>query len=443
MATQLRCNCGGVYQWDAVHYRCRQCEDTITDNELWAKQRPPVWKYVSLRESKKNKISLIKGFFTWLEYQNTEAGGMEPGELIQLHLDKRYQALEQRNPALEYYVPELIKEYILSKRHLRTGSKQNIISSLYNLFEANKVPLPRDPELQRAAKKGSTPPVNKSQWVDLEGLQHYRSMIEGNMNRMYVSALLLMNTAGMGQDEVVEFSNQGYLSCMEKLEKGLNDTSIIKIHLKARKDLDESNDYHTYIFARDALQALENWLQERARFKESWTRKTGQDFEETAEEALYVTRRATPLTTNALTAYWSYRSKALGIVEQKRGADSSHRTGWSTHIGRRFFKTWGYKTPAPNWIWDAMMGHVVDDNNYLELFNDDAYMVQQLQVAEPWFNLLSSPVPFDLESRFEVEKREKALELRLENVESKVQEYEAALREIKKMRDYREQIEDT
>jgi hypothetical protein len=94
------------------------------------------------------------------------------------------------------------------------------------------------------------------------------------------------------------------------------------------------------------------------------------------------------LTQNALGKAFLYRARKLGIYPPIGNRDVGNRYGWSPHIIRSFFKTWMWKCSAPNWIADAMMGHGVDSNEYMILFNDDAYMIEQLIQAEPWFNII-------------------------------------------------------
>ena len=118
----------------------------------------------------------------------------------------------------------------------------------------------------------------------------------------------------------------------------------------------------------------------------------------------------------------------------------TRRTGWSCHIGRRFFKTWGWKSPAENWIFDAMMGHKIDANNYLELFNDDQYMINQLKKAEPWFNILSSPVPFGLEDREQAIKREGVLETKIDNLEAEIEAIKLMVRKNAEANEIKDQL---
>ena len=44
------------------------------------------------------------------------------------------------------------------------------------------------------------------------------------------------------------------------------------------------------------------------------------------------------------------------------------------------------------------------------LFNDDGWMLEQFEKAEPRFNLLSSPTPFDLESAYRIEELQSQLD---------------------------------
>ncbi len=91
-------------------------------------------------------------------------------------MDNRYKALEDRDPEIEYEVIELLIQYLIFKKHLRCGSKKNIISKFYTFFSVNKVTLPRNEEVIRVAKRGSTPPFNKSRWINVEGLKKWVKM---------------------------------------------------------------------------------------------------------------------------------------------------------------------------------------------------------------------------------------------------------------------------
>ncbi|MCJ7731565.1 site-specific integrase, partial [Candidatus Bathyarchaeota archaeon] len=213
----------------------------------------------------------------------------------------------------------------------------------------------------------------------------------------------------------IEWSNKGVEYTQSKLEQGLFGKKALRVDLEPRKDLAERFNYHTYVYAKDTVNALENWLDFRQK-----KRYSGQ--------ALFVNKNGAPLTHNALGKSFLNRSRKLGIYTPKGTSDVGNRYGWSPHIIRSFFKTWMWKCPAPNWIADAMMGHSVDSNDYMRLFNDDAWMLEHLIQAEPWFNIISSTVPFDLESKT-------TMSLLQQEQNSRVAELESELERMKKQQE--------
>ncbi len=137
---------------------------------------------------------------------------------------------------------------------------------------------------------------------------------------------------------------------------------------------------------------------------------------------MFVSKQSTPLNGDTLYNHFAYRSRQLEIYIPKMNGDTSNRYGWSPHIIRRFFKTWGWRSPAENWVFDAMMGHPVDANDYMMLFNDDTWMLDELEKAEPWFNIISSGVPFDMESRTETKAVQREQESRIDKLERELGE---------------------
>jgi len=405
--------------------------DSELDNFSWAREHENVSRYVFNRRAPKPKISYLRGFFGWLAEADHEARGLTPEELVEYQLECERRTLESGDPRHKYTVTGLLRDYLRSMPGRRASYKQNIASCVYTFFNVNRVPLPEDEEVARAAKYSTKRKVNKDRWVTVEHLWDLKRMISGNTNLTYRAVYLAMYTAGMGMDEIVEWSGQGVEATEEKLRRGLYGRRAIKIYLEPRKDLDESRSYHTYLYARDAVEALEAWL-ERRRWRARNLEKRGEDLEATAEGHLFLTTRNTPITTNAIGKAFMHRSRRLGIYEPREEGDPGNRYGWSSHIIRSFFKTWGWKTPAPTWIWDAMMGHGVDSNEYMRLFNDDRWMLEQLDRAEPWFNILSSPVPFDLESKYKIDELEDRLEDAKRSHDTVIARLEAEMSVIRK-----------
>jgi len=397
-------------------------------NAEWGEQYNAIKTYVGNREGKGPKLSILRGFFNWLARTDGEGAGLLPDELIEFQIRKRGEAYESRRPNVEFYVPGLVRDYIRSNPSWRVKYKKTIASTIHAFFKANCIELPRNGEVVRAAKHSKKRRVNKDKWITIKGLEKLRSMIDGNTNLMYKTAMLCMLSSGMGMDEIVEWSNQGIETTRKALEKGIHGKPIIKIYLSARKDLDESRDFHTYVFTSDAIDSLREWIKERDARKERWEKRNkGKRFEDRARGALFLSNHNTPLKSSAFSAYFLYRAKELGIIEEKEGADRSTRYGFSPHIIRNFFKSWFWKSPAPDWIADAMMGHIVDNNDYMKLFNDDRYILEQLEKTGPFLNILSSPTPFDQVNEAMVEEKLKQRDVEIK----KLQRLVAQLQKLK------------
>jgi hypothetical protein len=383
------------------------------NNMEWAQSHDCISKYVFNRRAPKPKISYLRGFFTWTK----ENHGYEPCELIEYQLSCEREALDNRDPRKKYVITGYLSDYLRSLSGKRTSYKQNIASCVYTLFNVNRIPLPKDEEVKRATKYNSIRKVNKDKWVTVENLWNLRKMVDGNTNPLYRVVYLAMFSSGMGIDEIVEWRNKGVEYTRTMLEKGLYGKKIFRIDLEPRKNLTKRFNYHTYIYAKDTIKALEEWLE--FRNQKGYT-----------NQALIVTKNDALLTQNALGKAFLCRARKLGIYTTIGNSDVGNRYGWSPHIIRSFFKTWMWKCTAPNWIADAMMGYGVDSNEYMRLFNDDAWRIEQLFQAEPWFNIISSTIPFDLESKNNISLIQQEQNSRVTELEIQITQLSKALTKV-------------
>ena len=114
----------------------------------------------------------------------------------------------------------------------------------------NRAPLPPDPSYRLRSEK--EPVVSR---LDVE---EFRRIVLAS-NPLYRAVWLCMLQGGMGSNELIYWSNHGWRSLQRQLREG---RYPIRIDLPGRKHNRNIKSYYTFL-GRDALEALETWLEHR------------------------------------------------------------------------------------------------------------------------------------------------------------------------------------
>jgi hypothetical protein len=187
---------------------------------------------------------------------------------------------------------------------------------------------------------------------------------------MYRAAFLCMFQGGMGVNELVYWSENGYANLMEQLN---NNSRVIRIDLAGRKAQRNKRPYHTYI-GNDAIKVLREYLKIRPK---------------TEAKSIFLSQRVLALKDAEIRWYWNKRIERLGLTNNRKGSGSGVRYGKNPHELRDLFRTRWERSGVKGLAAEYFMGHVVDPLDYNKAYRDEEYTRALYLEAEPWLNLLS------------------------------------------------------
>lgn len=258
-----------------------------------------------------------------------------------------------------YSILDLLQVY-LTERDGRASYKTRIYGCVRSFFLHNRAELPRD----RSFKiRSEIPPVVGS--LDLDTFKH----ILLKCNKMYRAIFLAMFQGGMGVEEVLYWSRNGFDSVREQFFK---DSNPLRIDLPGRKFYKNIRPYHTYI-GRDAIKALRQWVETRPIVE---------------HPDIFITQFKTPVKYKSIYQYWMWQLRRLGIIG-KKGPNKGNRYGKNPHEIRDMFRTrWQKSGRAPE-VAEFLMGHQIDPLRYNKAMQDLSYTCREYRRAEKWLNILS------------------------------------------------------
>ena len=271
-----------------------------------------------------------------------------PDRLVEIHRERR-----------DFWVLDLLQQWVLSKR-LRRNSKRFAYSSVRSFFMHNRAPLPVDRSFR---VKGDLPKVAGT--LTLEEL----SMLLSGVNVLYRAVFLSMFQGGMGAAALVYWSETGFESLVDKLDRGVHP---VRVDLPGRKRVRNERTFYTFL-GRDAVEALRKWLGKRGR----------------EPGAIFINQYGHAVTKTALRRYWRLHLRRLGLIARPKRVDTSIRYGKNQHEMRDLFRSRWQKSAAAGEATEFFMGHVIDPNEYNKAFRDKDYAAEQYLRAEPWLNILS------------------------------------------------------
>lgn len=387
-----------------------------------------------------NYLRRFTSFYDWLQENGGDLAGLSPSELVD------YQ--DEQNGRKAYHIIDLALMWANEQGGRHSTIKANV-STIRSFFKANHVPVP-ELNIERASKPTKPPVAGK---LDVEDVKR----VIDKSNELYRAVILTVFQGGLDASGVEYFSNNGYPSYREQVDRG---DKVIIIDLPGRKAARFKTNFYSMING-DAADAIEHYIKAvRGHVGEG--------------ESLFLTEKRTPLTAKTLGRYWRRKVYELGIAEydapkcEKCGGkttrirakagepakyecrrcgwsvpasefngDKGHRTGVGFHELRDTFRTVWSKSPAQNTVAEWMMGHKLDKYDYDKAATDIDWMKDEYLKVAPFLNILSSDRAFGKVDEDEVDQlRKRVAELEKVKIEDVIVEtgerYDA---EIHKLQD--------
>ena len=332
----------------------------------------------------------LESYMDWAKVNSPKFGSMTPDDWIEYALDA---TPRQVNDLLD-----MKKEYLLSLNGVRLSHKANANKAILSFFAHNRVELPKDKTLNLHGDKPKVKGVLTP--------EHVKQIVNAS-NLLYQAVFLVMLGSGMGQAELVSWSDEGYEGLKAQLD---SHAEIVKVELHGRKG--DKNDYnYTTFIGGDALKALSRYVKARGSEK----------------GAIFVNTHGEALTKVALYRYWTRKLIRIGIKVEKGW------TGTNTHELRDVYRTLWRRSGVDVAYGEYFMGHreAFDKYGYDKTGGDEDELRAQYSVALPFLNILSETKPFKLVREVDVEKEvQKQVEIRLKEAEkSREAEIEVIRRE--------------
>lgn len=304
----------------------------------------------------KGNLGIFQTWYKWIRVNGENFKDFTPDELIE------YQS-NADNSARYDILDSIIQPYVHSKKG-RTGYKRRIYNCIKSFFRHNRAELPKDPAY---IIRGDKPKVRG----DLSADEIKRIVLSSNP--LYQAVFLSMLQGGIGLDELIYWSDNGWGELKEQLQ---NEPQIIKISLIGRKSRKFDYNYNTFI-GKDAIQAVRNYLPNRPN----------------GARAIFIIQNGKPLTKTSVKFYWFRHLKKLGIIKLKKEGPGT-RYGKNLHEIRDVFRSLWEKSSAKGSVAEFCMGHVVDPLEYNKAHRDESWTRQEYDKALQYLNIMSSGKAF-------------------------------------------------
>ena len=244
----------------------------------------------------------------------------------------------------------------------RYKTASHVYTCLRSFFLHNRAALPPDPSFKLHADK---PPTEGTLTVD----EVRRVVLSCNV--MYRAVYLSMFMGGMGEKELLYWSDHGLLDLKDQLGRDL-----VEVTLPGRKQYRNVKPYYSYLGG-DAVEALRVYMAGRRDAKGCGS--------------IFVTKQGERLTYGALYEQWMVRLRALGLAKPKGSAGLSYRTGKNPHELRDLFRTQWTFSGARESVAEFQMGHTVDKLGYNKFMKDKEFVKEVYREAWPFLNVVSAP----------------------------------------------------
>lgn len=371
-------------------------DETRLSNLKWAYQFPKVKSWLNRRKASINPLSSIfRRWYMWMMENCERVRGLSPDELLEFQREAR-----KKGEAYEYLILDRTTDWIKeNEHHWRRKYQIRVLAAVRSFFAVNRAELPRDSEIYRNLRS-DVAPVKKELTLD-----DFKRIVEAS-NIMHQAVLLSMLSAGVGPDEVVEWSDQGIRKLEEALDSDLHRKwKMVRIDLRPRKT--NPDPYFTFIGG-DALKAVKDWLDVRTLKKAAFEENTGENF----PDSVFVNQTNTPLTVTGLETYWRRKMHRLRIVRRDPEPKPGTRYGRNLHQIRSLFRTQCWRARMDEDAAEFMIGHRIDRLNYNKFFRDERAVLDEHLKLHVEVNIISSAKPFGKVDEDEVETlRQKVKEL--------------------------------
>jgi len=353
-------------------------------------------------ETKGHYTSKIEAFLEWVEAGNSklELGGYEGSLprrllLLQKDLNRDGEGRKKILRAAYAYVKERGAE-----RGWRSSYRANNLSAIRSFFvyHLDETGFPKESKRRMAhVLKSDVKKVRKN--LSLVELRE----VAIRSSPMYRTVLKCMFGSGMGEDEVVKFSNQGMAALQEAMEDPVAD-GVIEVYLGARKH-NIDGDFYVYIGG-GAYRELRSWLKVRKGLEERFNdpdlverrlrdRRAAKVDE--FPDSVFVTNIFSPLSTNGLYNYFHRKMEQLGFIHIPRennnsrgrvkNGSSGNRYNKNPHQIRSLFRTQWSKSRVNPDVGEYFMGHVVDSLDYNKVADDREYRIAEYRKAVHYLDL--------------------------------------------------------
>jgi len=336
----------------------------------------------------------FKNWLRWMGENGGEFAAMSPDELIAWQ-----RSTTKQN---EYRILDLAQAWVLGKNGQRRGTKENMIKSVKSFFEHNRAGLPRDKSFKLRSEKPMVP--------NLLTVEEIRRVVLAS-NKTLRAAFMVMLAGGLDQESMVWWSNNGW----ENLKRQLAEKKDpIRITIPGRKATKNETEFSTYVTG-DALDALITYVKNRG----------------DGDGPIFRNQFSEPVTKSALTQYWMRKLKELGIVS-KTNMDVQ-RYGRGLHNLRDTFRTLWAQSGAKPHIAEAFMGHMakVDPLGYDHSCENGEYVVEQLETAAPFLNILTRGEAYGQVDRDEVRRLKREIDELKADKNGEVEAMKAEIRDLK------------
>jgi integrase len=310
-------------------------------------------------ESNRHVSSIL--LYKFLEYLRENGG-----ELVDFTPDQLVEFQRNAGNGDKYKILDVVQAWINSL-DLRHSSKRRYMSAVRGFFSHNRAELPRDPAYRIRSDKL---PVRGTLTVE-----EIKSLVLSS-NMTYQAVYLCMFQGGMGREEFIYWSNNGWEQLKEDLK---GDPEVIRLYLPGRKMARNIRPYYTFI-GPDAIKALRNWIPHRPE----------------GSTAIFTNQFGEPLTSPSIQMQWTRQLVTLGIVTRVKNGGPGVRHGKNIHEMRDVWRSLWSKSPADHRVAEYIMGHVVDPLGYDKSFDDEGWTRKEYFKALPMLQVLSSGRPFGL-----------------------------------------------
>lgn len=359
----------------------------------WKYARDPLvseWLGSVAESTAKRYLTIFTGFLDWIEEGNSslELDGY-PGSLPNrlLELQKELNRNGERRKMILRVSYTYVKE-VGNERLWRTGYRRKILATIRSFFtyhlDETGYPKEKGRKIISVLKSPVRKPEKSLSMVELK-------QIAIKSTPMYRAVIKGMLISGMGEDEIVKFSNQGMSALKEAMMNPVDD-DVIEMYLGARKT-NVDKDFYVYIGG-GAYRELRNWLKVREKIERRFNdpelkarrEREAQGVRE-FPDAIFVTNTFTPVSAAGFYTYFSRKLEQLGFIEREENGRTGNRYNKNPHQIRSLFRTqWSKSRMNPD-IGEYFLGHTVDSLDYNRAHGDRDYRIKEYLGALPYLDM--------------------------------------------------------